>query len=60
MSTNQNSLLLPKDQATGQVMESVVTESDLVDKSLLLLQGIPSGGVFDLNPETFTFSLNGN
>ena len=31
-----------------------------MEKSLLLLQGIPSSGVFDLEQETFTFSMNGN
>ena len=38
----------------------MLTEADLVDKGLLLLQGIPSSGVFDLVQETFTFSMNGN
>lgn len=27
---------------------------------MLLLQGIPSTGIFELDQETFTFSLNGN
>jgi hypothetical protein len=34
---------------TAKSAESIVTEAELVGKSLLLLQGIPSSGVFDLN-----------
>lgn len=52
---------MPKDAATGKESESIVqSEAELVDKALLLLQGIPSAGVFDLDQETFTFSMNGN
>jgi len=52
---------VPRDAVTGKETESIVqSEADLVDKALLLLQGIPSAGVFDLDQETFTFSMNGN
>lgn len=61
LSEFQNSLLVPKDAITGKDSESIVqSEAELVDKALLLLQGIPSAGVFDLDQETFTFSMNGN
>jgi hypothetical protein len=52
---------VPKDAVTGKESESIVqSEAELVDKALLLLQGIPSASVFDLDQETFTFSINGN
>lgn len=38
----------------------MLNEGQLVSKSLLLLQGIPSSGVFELDQESFTFSLNAN
>ena len=41
---------MPRDAVTGKETESIVqSEADLVDKALLLLQGIPSAGVFDLD-----------
>lgn len=60
LSQFQNSIIQSKDPQSGKANESVITEGDLVEKGLLLLQGIPSSGIFDLEQETFTFSMNGN
>ena len=60
LSQFQNSILQTRDPETGKLSESVLTEGQLISKSLLLLQGIPSSGVFELDHDNFTFSLNGN
>ena len=38
----------------------MVTEEELLEYCLFLLQGIPSQGVFELDQESFTFSINQN
>jgi hypothetical protein len=60
LTTFQNSLIQSRDPTTGKVTESILNEGQLVNKSLLLLQGIPSSGVFELDQESLTFSLNAN
>jgi hypothetical protein len=50
LSQFQNSLIVERDAQTGKDAETIVfKESKLVEKSLLLLQGIPSAGIFDLD-----------
>lgn len=58
LSVFQNSVLVTQDQY-GKPIDSIIDQSELIEKSLLLLQGIPSSGVFDLDQESFTFSMNG-
>ena len=55
LSQFQNSIL-----CSEQDQPTILTEQELVEKSLLVLQGIPSSGVFELDQSTFTFNLNGN